>query len=72
MRHEGIPDALWQLMQQDDVKEEQLRYAVFKRGYYPYETAIATYDPSFVNGVLIGAWPQVYQLVLQTRDELPF
>lgn len=71
-RPEGIPDALWQLMQQDGVKEEQLRYAVFKRGYYPYETPIATYDPAFVNGVLIGAWPQVCQLVLQTRDELPF
>ena len=71
-RPEGIPDALWQLMQQDDVNEEHLRYAVFKRGYYPYETPITNYDPAFINGVLIGAWPQVHQLVLETKNEMPF
>lgn len=71
-RPEGIPDSLWQLMQQNGVTEEQLRYAVFKRGYYPYETPIGNYDESFIKGVLIGAWPQVYQLVLQTKDEMPF
>ena len=71
-RPEGIPDALWQLMQQDDVNEEHLRYAVFKRGYYPYETPITKYDPAFINGVLIGAWPQVHQLVLENKNEMPF
>lgn len=68
----GIPDALWQLMKGSDVTEEQLRWAVFKRGYYPYETPVSGYDPSFINGALIGAWPQVYDLVLQTKDEMPF
>ena len=71
-RPEGVPDQLWQLMQEAGVKEEQLRYAVFKRGYYPYETPIPNYDDSFIKGVLIGAWPQVHQLILDCKDELPF
>ena len=68
----GVPDDLWQLMQGNGVTQEQLRWAVFQRGYYPYETPIGNYESSFIKGVLIGAWPQVYQLVLQTKDEMPF
>lgn len=71
-RPDGIPDALWQLMEHDGIKDVELRYAVFKRGYYPFETPLANYDPNFVNGVLIGAWPQVRDLAIKHKDEIPF
>lgn len=71
-RPEGIPDALWQLMQTAGISDVHLRYAVYKRGYYPFETPISNYDQTFINGVLIGAWPQVKDLAIKHKDEIPF
>lgn len=72
-RPDGIPDSLWQLMETYQVTEEQIRYAVFKRsGIYPYETPLSRYDPGYVEGVLVGAWDQVYGFVQQLKDEMPF
>ena len=61
--NDGIPTALRQLMEQNNVTEAQIRKAVASRGYYPEATPIKKYDPDFVSGVLVGAWPQVYQLI---------
>ena len=71
-RPAGIPDALWQLMEQDGIKENELRYAVFKRGYFPFETPIASYGAEFINAVLIGAWAKVKALAVACRAEMPF
>lgn len=71
-RPAGIPDALWQLMEQDGIKENELRYAVFKRGYFPFETPIASYGAEFINAVLIGAWAKVKALAIDCRAEMPF
>ncbi|MGI6691187.1 MAG: ATP-binding protein [Christensenellales bacterium] len=72
MRPQGIPDSLWQLMETDQITAEEMRYAVYKQGYYPYETPVANYDPAFVQGVLIGAWTQVRDKARALRDEMPF
>lgn len=69
---DGIPPALWQLMQENDVTEEQIRMAVSKRGYFPYDTPIEVYGMDFINGVLIGAWPQIYAFIQENKDEMPF
>lgn len=71
---EGIPKALADLMREYQVGEWDLQAAVADRGYYPADTPIRNYDPDFVSGVLVGAWPQVYELVKKIRDkhEIPF
>lgn len=59
----GIPAALLQLMRQYEVREQDIQRVVAMRGYYPESTPIRNYDPQFVEGVLIGAWQQVYNTI---------
>jgi hypothetical protein len=66
-------DALYQLMAKDDVTDVDVRRAVASKGYYPRAMAIDKYDPQFVTGNLVGAWPQVLDVIKQTADEdIPF
>ena len=67
----GIPQALVDLMKQDAVTPDEIRNVVSQKGYYPYNTPIENYDPEFVKGVLISAWPQVLEMIKQER-KLPF
>ena len=67
----GIPQALSDLMQQNSVDEEEIRLAVSQRGYFPFDMPIANYPPDFISGVLIGAWAQLYEMIINNRD-LPF
>lgn len=64
---DNIPVALGQLMRDSGVSEEQVRRAVADRGYYPFDTPIGTYDPEFVEKVLIGAWPQVLAMIQEQQ-----
>lgn len=65
--NDGITPPLRQLMEQNNVTEAQIRRAVSSRGYYPEVTPIKNYDPDFVSGVLVGAWPQVYKLIKENN-----
>lgn len=70
-----LPPALRKLMQANGVTDEELRQAVASRGVYPADTPFAVYDPGYVEGVLIGAWPQVLEVIEQQRSkegQLPF
>ncbi len=71
---ERIPKALRDLMEEKLVSEEELQKVVAKQGYYPQSTPILNYDPDFISGVLVGAWPQVYQMIKELREsyEIPF
>ena len=42
-----------------------------KRGYFPEDMPIKDYPADFVEGCLIAAWPQVFQMELDNRD-IPF
>jgi hypothetical protein len=68
----NIPQALRDLMIPNNVSEEEIQVVVSQKGYYPMDTPISNYDPSFINGVLIGAWQQVYGMVEEFRKTLPF
>lgn len=69
----GIPKALADLMAKDNVKVEEIQKAVSSKGYYPENTPIENYDPDFVSGVLVAAWPQVFQMIQEIReDDVPF
>ena len=68
---EGIPAALADLMRQNSVTEDEIQLAVSLRGYFPANMPIANYPPDFVQGVLIGAWEQVFGMIKENRI-LPF
>lgn len=67
----GIPKALADLMQANNVTEKEIRLAVSMRGYFPDDMPITNYPPDFVQGVLIGAWAQVFGMIQENR-QLPF
>lgn len=71
---ERIPRALRDLMEEKLVSEEEIQHVVADRGYYPKSTPILNYDPDFISGVLVGAWPQVYGMIEKLREtyEIPF
>ena len=45
------------------VTEEEIRWAVSQKGYFPEDMPVADYPPDFVEGVLIGAWNQVFDMI---------
>lgn len=67
-----IPQALRDLMIPDNVTETEIQAVVSQKGYYPMDTPIINYDPSFIDGVLVGAWQQVYGMVEDFRKSIPF
>lgn len=71
LRSLGVPEKLAALMNANNVSAEELQNVVAKRGYFPADMAIKDYPSDFVEGCLVAAWPQVYQMVLDNRD-IPF
>lgn len=68
----NIPKALADLMKESSVEIREIQQAVASRGYYPVDTPIENYDPNFISGVLVGAWPQVLGMIEKIREEAPF
>lgn len=71
---EHLPKALLDLMKEHNVNEWHIQSAVAARGYYPENTPLERYDPEFIQGVLVGAWPQVYEMIkeIKEKEEIPF
>lgn len=69
-----IPKALRDLMEVNLVSEEELQTVVSNKGYFPKDTPIQNYPGEFINGVLVGAWGQVYGCIQELRKnyEIPF
>ena len=67
----AIPQSLRDLMMQHQVTEAEIQLVVSTKGYYPAGTPILNYDPGFIEGVLVAAWNQVYEMVVTDRG-LPF
>ena len=66
----SIPTALRDLMLANNVSVEDIQKVVAKKGYYPQNTPISNYDQNFIDGVLVGAWKQVYSAICE--NNLPF
>ena len=66
---DGIPKALADLMNGAGVTVAEIQAVVAKKGYYPVDTPISKYDPKFINGVLVSAWPQVKDAIMTMRGE---
>ncbi|WP_315460421.1 ATP-binding protein [uncultured Streptococcus sp.] len=67
----ALPQGLRDLMIQNQVTELEVQKAVAQKGYYPEDTPVIMYDPGFIDGVLIGAWGQVFSMIKDNRI-LPF
>lgn len=65
--YNNIPKPLFDLMSTCCVDPEEIQKVVAKKGYYPADTPIDKYDPAFIDGVLIGAWEQVYKMIIENR-----
>jgi len=59
--------ALNDLMVLNSVSVEEIQKVVADRGYYPLDTPIENYDESFISGVLVGAWKQMYELIKENK-----
>ena len=68
----GVPEQLAQLMAASHISEQQVQNVVGNvRGYFPADMPIKDYPADFLQGVLIGAWPQVLDMITQC-DDVPF
>ena len=69
---DGIPQALADLMRANQVTATDIQTAVSAKGYFPLGMEITDYPREFIDGCLIGAWDQLYQVILQEREKIPF
>ena len=67
----GVPKSLVSLMRENNITIEDIQVVVSQQGYYPRETPIQAYDPDFIEGCLVAAWPQVFAKIMANKD-LPF
>src|SRR5690625_3405328 len=56
----AIPQSLRDLMNTHGVSEQEIQVVVGKQGYFPMDTPILNYPTEFIEGVLVGAWEQVF------------
>lgn len=68
----GIPQALADLMRINHVLPSEIELAVSDKGYFPAGMRMTEYPPDFINGVLIGAWDQVFKFIQEDRKHTPF
>lgn len=68
-KEEGLPKKLVDLvaMAPFTIKYVDIQAAVESRGYYPKGTPIENYDPVFIDGVLIGAWDKVCDMIKEIK-----
>lgn len=69
-----VPQNLKDLMMANGVCEWDIQNVVGARGYYPADMPIQGYDPGFIQGVLVGAWPKVHAMIkeMKASGEIPF
>lgn len=64
---EPFPRALMDLMDADGITVREVQHAVAVKGYFPEDTPPENYPDDFVQGVLIGAWSAVKDLIFRLR-----
>ena len=72
-----LPKRLRDLMIANDVCEWDIQNVCEAKGYVPVDTPLYMYEevnPGFVDGVLVGAWDQVYAAIreMKEKDSLVF
>lgn len=68
--YDNLPKPLVDLMRENFVSCAEIQAVVEHRGYFPVDVPVAKYNeyqPGFVEGVLIAAWKQVFELIQANR-----
>lgn len=69
--HPSIPQAVLDMLNQNNVNLNELRGAVALAGIYPVETEFEKYDPQFFD-YLVTDWPKFLAKVNEYRKSMPF
>lgn len=69
-----IPKALRDLMIEYNVCEWDIQNVVEARGYFPANMNVWDYPSDFIEGVLVGAWKDVYKMIKEAKEKeaIPF
>lgn len=69
-----IPKALRDLMMNNHVDEWDIQRVVEARGYFPGDMPVYEYPQDFIEGVLVGAWNQVFAMIkeMKEKEAIPF
>ena len=69
-----IPKALRDLMISNNMNEWDVQRVVEARGYFPGDMPVYDYPKDFIEGVLVGAWDQVYAMIkeMNEKEAIPF
>lgn len=66
---EYIPPALWDLMLQDNVTEEDIQLVTESKGYFPKGTPMSVYhEQGYLTGYIIPKWESLKQLLKQLKQ----
>lgn len=71
---DGIAPELAQLMAANNVTPSQIQEVVGQRGYFPADMPVQNYPQDFVQGCLVAAWTQVFDMIKSNRisNAIPF
>lgn len=69
-----IPKALRNLMIANNVCEWDIQNAVIAKGHFPDGMEVWEYPQDYIDGVLVGAWDQVYGVIkeMKEKEAIPF
>ena len=65
----NLPRALLDLMAVNRVTAKELKAAVVYRGYFPETLEPENYPQDFIEGCLIAAWPQVFEIIQSIHEQ---
>lgn len=66
---EYIPQALWDLMLQDNVTEDDIKLVTESKGYFPKGTPMSVYnEQGYLTGYIIPKWEGLKQLLKQIKQ----
>lgn len=65
----GALGKLYDLMGAEGVTPDEVMDVVAAKGYFPRNTPLEKLPEDFVEGVLVGAWPQVLQAIRMTQQK---
>ena len=64
-----IPQALWDLMQQDNITEDDIKLVTESKGYFPKGTPMSVYnEQGYLTGYIIPKWEGLKQLLKQIKQ----
>lgn len=65
-----IPQPLWDLMQQDNITEEDIKLVTENKGYFPKGTPMSVYnEQGYLTGYIIPKWEGLKQLLKELKQQ---